>query len=416
MQSLKAKKILVGICGSIAAYKVPFLIRELKQLNAEVRIIMSKSSKRFVSPLTMQALSGNDVRSSLFDQKAELAMSHIELANWADCLLIVPATANCLAKMAAGLADDLLTTIYLANNNLVFFCPAMNEVMWLHPATQANYKILQERGGIFIGPDIGWQACGTVGTGRVSETKAIINILAKHFALEEFNASEINKHLQLNKSSVNKSLAGQKVLITAGPTREDIDPVRYISNRSSGKMGYALAQAALKANAAVILISGPTTLPPPIGVKTIYIESTLELQAAIFANLQPDSIFIGAAAVSDYRLQSPFSSKLKKNKVGHLTLKLIQNPDLLAEVAASNRTKFVVGFAAETEEVIANATYKLQTKKLNMIIANKVGKSEGFDSDYNEVAIITNDKQITLPLAHKNLIAKQIIALIANNI
>ena len=396
MPNFNARKILLGVCGGIAAYKTPFLIREFKQLGAEVRIILTKAAAQFVSTITLQAISSHDVRSSLFDQNAEAAMSHIELARWGDYLLIAPITANCMAKMAMGMADDLITTVYLANEKPVFLCPAMNRAMWEHPATQANYQILSERGAIFIGPEYGWQACGVYGPGRLSEFTAIINTLLL--------------------SKIHKLLAGQKVLITAGPTQEAIDPVRFIGNKSSGKMGYALATAAVIAGAEVTLISGPTALTPPPLAKTFYVQSALELQAAVHEHLQKDMIFIGAAAVADYRLANPNATKIKKENTGNLVLTLTENPDIIATVVTSNKAKFVVGFAAETNDLAENAIYKLRKKNLNMIIANQVGENKGFDADYNTVTVFTPTTQIDLPLSHKTLLAGELIAIIATNI
>ncbi|STX49496.1 bifunctional phosphopantothenoylcysteine decarboxylase/phosphopantothenate synthase [Legionella hackeliae] len=292
MQDLANKKIVLGVCGGIAAYKTAYLVRELTNLGVDVRVVMTASAQQFISPLTFQALSGNDVRTTLFDEQAERAMGHIELARWADYLLIAPASANCLAKMANGLADDLLSTLYLVTEAPVIICPAMNRSMWRHPATQANCTLLKARGVIIVGPEEGSQACGEEGLGRLSETQAIINALRCY--------------------EINQCLVGKTLLITAGPTREAIDPVRYLSNHSSGKMGYALAEAAVLAGAKVVLVTGPTGLTPPAGVEVHRVESAKDMYSAVMANLQNDMIFIGTAAVADYSMASPTNEKIKK--------------------------------------------------------------------------------------------------------
>ncbi len=393
MQDFANKNIVLGICGGIAAYKSAYLVRELTRLGACLRVVMTASAQQFITPMTLQALSGQDVRCDLFDSQAERAMGHIELARWADYLLIAPATANCLAKMAQGLADDLLSTLYLVAETPVIVCPAMNRSMWAHPATQANCKQLVARGVVIVGPEEGSQACGEQGFGRVSEADHIISALRLH--------------------DVNQLLVGQRVLITAGPTHEAIDPVRYISNRSSGKMGYALAQAALMAGAHVTLISGPSALTPPAGIVFRRVTSAHTMLNAVMEHLQSGMIFIGAAAVADYHVSAPALEKLKKNKNATLTLALTANPDILATVAASGTPSFVVGFAAETTDVIQQASEKLRAKKLDMIIANQVGDELGFDRDDNQVTILTKHRQIELPLTHKTRLAGQIIAILA---
>ncbi|MCE0722458.1 MULTISPECIES: bifunctional phosphopantothenoylcysteine decarboxylase/phosphopantothenate--cysteine ligase CoaBC [Legionella] len=393
MQDFTGKKVLLGVCGGVAAYKSAYLIRELTRAGAEVKVVMTQSAQEFVSPLLMQALSGNDVRTDLFDAQAERAMGHIELARWADYLIIAPASANCLAKLAQGIADDLLSTLYLVAEVPVIVCPAMNRSMWAHPATQANFKLLQERGVIFVGPEEGAQACGEQGLGRVSEVEYIMS------ALRLYNVHQL--------------LAGKKVLVTAGPTREPMDPVRYISNYSSGKMGYAMAEAAAMAGAQVTLISGPSTLQASAKIKRILVESAQEMLDAVMQEMPAGGIFIGTAAVADYRVESPASEKMKKKNQDEMTLKLIKNPDILSRVAESAKASCVVGFAAETTEVVHYATEKLQRKKLDMIVANSVGKGLGFDSEVNQVTVITKNKQIELPLTHKTRLAGQIIAIIA---
>ncbi|KTD65958.1 bifunctional phosphopantothenoylcysteine decarboxylase/phosphopantothenate--cysteine ligase CoaBC [Legionella shakespearei] len=393
MQDFINKKILLGVCGGIAAYKSAYLIRELTRLGAEVRVVMTQSAQQFVSPLLMQALSGNEVRTELFDTQAERAMGHIELARWADYLVIAPASANCIAKMAQGIADDLLSTLYLVAETPVIVCPAMNRSMWAHPATQANCQLLQERGAILVGPEEGSQACGEYGLGRVSEPEQIISALRLH--------------------EVHRLLAGKRVLITAGPTRESIDPVRYLSNYSSGKMGYAMAEAAALAGAQVTLISGPSALDVSAGIELIRVESAQDMSDAVQQHLQPGDIFIGTAAVADYQIQTPAVEKMKKKDHAEITLKLERTTDILSAVASSGIASFVVGFAAETNDLVAYAQEKLQHKKLDMIVANQVGKGLGFESDNNQVTVITKKAQFELPLTHKTRLAGQIIAIMA---
>lgn len=393
MQDFIDKKILLGVCGGIAAYKSAYLVRELTRLGAKVRVVMTQSAQQFISPLLMQALSGNEVRTELFDSQAERAMGHIELARWADYLLIAPASANCLAKMAQGIADDLLSTLYLAAEIPVIVCPAMNRSMWAHAATKANYELLQERGVVFVGPEEGSQACGEQGLGRVSEAEQIINALRLY--------------------DVHQLLAGKKVVITAGPTREPIDPVRYLSNYSSGKMGYAMAEAAAMAGAQVTLISGPSALSVSAGIDLIKVESAQSMLDEVMKQMQADSIFIATAAVADYQVKSPAVEKMKKKDHAELTLQLIRNTDILSTVSASGNACFVVGFAAETTDLVHYAKEKLHNKKLDMVVANQVGKGIGFESDVNQVTVITKNKQIELSLTHKTRLAGQIIAILA---
>lgn len=396
MQDFKNKKILLGVCGGIAAYKSAHLVRELVLAGAEVKVVMTHSATQFISPLTMQAISGNEVRLELFDSQAERAMGHIELARWADYLLIAPASANCLAKMAHGLADDLLTTLYLAIETPVIVCPAMNRSMWSHAATQENYALLQKRGVLFIGPEEGSQACGEYGLGRLSEVDQIINALRL--------------------LDVHQVLTDKTVLITAGPTREAIDPVRYISNYSSGKMGFALAEAAAMAGAQVTLITGSCSLSVSSGIHLIRVESALSMHDEVMKQLKKDTLFIGAAAVADYMVECPVQEKMKKNHQETCSLHLVKTPDILSAVAASEKASYVVGFAAETSNVIANALDKLHQKKLDMVVANQVGKGKGFECDENQVTILTKNKQIELPLTHKTRLAGQIIAILAANL
>ncbi len=396
IRELAGTKIVLGICGGIAAYKTAYLVRELCALGAVVRVVMTRSALSFIQPMTFQALSGEDVRCELLDENAERGMGHIELARWADYLLIAPATADFMAKMAHGLADDLLSTLYLASTAPVVICPAMNQVMWAHPATIDNVVVLRERGVLIIGPADGSQACGDVGLGRMAE-------------IEDITAS-----LQLY--PVKHLLQGRDLVITAGATREAIDPVRYISNHSSGKMGYALARAAHIAGARVHLISGPSDLNPPLGVIYVGVGSAQDMLAAVLSALNPGALFIGAAAVADYQVLHVSDKKLKKQHHDTISLTLKKNPDILAAVVATGRAAMVIGFAAETHDVLVNAEEKLHSKKLDMIIANQVGKGLGFDQDTNQVTVITNDACISLNLAPKITLAGQIIEIIAKSL
>ncbi|TAL64500.1 MAG: bifunctional phosphopantothenoylcysteine decarboxylase/phosphopantothenate--cysteine ligase CoaBC [Legionella sp.] len=396
MQDFTDKKVLLGVCGGVAAYKSAYLLRELTRLGAQVQVVMTASAQEFITPMLMQALSGKEVRTSLFDTQAERAMGHIELARWADYLVIAPASANCLAKMAQGLADDLLSTLYLVTETPVIVCPAMNRSMWAHPATQANTKLLQERGVIFVGPEEGSQACGEYGLGRMSEAEQIIDALRLY--------------------EVNQLLKGKNVLITAGPTREGIDPVRFLSNYSSGKMGFALAEAALMAGAKVTLVSGPSHLEASAGIELVRVDSAQSMFNAVMDKLQKGQIFIGSAAVADYQLEQPLDEKVKKKDQAEMSLKLKRTPDILSAVAESGQASFVVGFAAETSHLIEYAQDKLRNKKLDMIVANQVGNGRGFENDLNEVTVITKNKQIALPLAHKTRLAGQIIAILATTL
>ncbi len=391
-------KILLGVTGSVAAFKTPPLIRAWRALGFDVRVVMTKSAEAFVTRLTLQALSGYPVRIDVCDADAEHAMGHIEFARWADCFVIAPATANCLAKLAHGLADDLLTTLALVFEGPMFICPSMNRSMWHHPATVQNVASLTHRGLRFIGPKEGEQACGETGLGRMAEVDEIITVVAE----------AMSPKIRLNKS----------LIITAGPTRERLDPVRYLSNYSSGKMGYALAKAALSAGAVVTLISGPTSLQPPVGVSFISVESAEDMRDAVMQALElnPGSIFIAAAAVSDYRPQVSASQKLKKTGQSAVTFEFVLNPDIVADVVKTQKADFVVGFAAETEHVLTHAQEKLKRKKLDMIIANQVGEGIGFGVDENAVTVLTPDSKIDLPLASKDKIAANLIAIIATSL
>lgn len=396
MQDFINKKIVLGITGGIAAYKSAYLVRELTRLGAQVRVVMTASAQKFITPMTLQALSGENVRSELFDPIAERAMGHIELARWADYLVIAPASANCLAKLANGLADDLLSTLYLVAESPVLVCPAMNRSMWAHPATRANCETLAQQGVIIVGPEEGSQACGEIGFGRMSEVENIIQAL---------RLCEVHQLLQ-----------GRRVIITAGATREPIDPVRYISNLSSGKMGFALARAAAMAGASVTLVTGPTTLADLPAVTMQRVETAQEMYDAIMAQCEPGVIFIGAAAVADYRVAAIAKQKLKKQENKTMALELTLNPDILASVAKLGIASYVVGFAAETNDVLMHAQRKLHDKKVNMIIANQVGQGLGFETEEHQVTVLTKTSQTELAKTHKTRLAGQIIATIAANL
>ncbi|MCR9192406.1 MAG: bifunctional phosphopantothenoylcysteine decarboxylase/phosphopantothenate--cysteine ligase CoaBC [Gammaproteobacteria bacterium] len=393
IRPLTGTKIVLGVCGGIAAYKSAYLLRALSALGAIVRVVMTKSAAAFIQPMTFQALSHEDVRCELFDSDAENAMSHIELARWADYVVIAPASADFIAKMAHGLADDLLSTLYLATAAPVVVCPAMNRQMWTHAATRANCTLLQARDVMMIGPEEGAQACGDQGLGRMADPETIVAMLQLH--------------------PVRQLLQGRDVLITAGPTQEAIDPVRYLGNRSSGKMGYALAQAAQVAGAQVTLISGPCALSAPLGVVRIMVQTAQEMLTAVTAHSTADMLFIGAAAVADYCVARPKTQKLKRQDQTTLTLTLERNPDILASVISSRQAMMVIGFAAETHDVLAHAEEKLRSKQLDMVIANQVGEGLGFDNDENQVILITTEERTVLDLAPKWVLAGQIITVIA---
>ena len=400
MKRLHGKNILLGITGGIAAYKSADLTRRLKDAGADVRVVMTHAATEFVTPLTFQALSGHPVHTQLLDENAEAGMGHIELARWADAVLIAPTSANFIAKLAQGRADDLLSTICLATEAPLAFAPAMNQAMWHDLATQANCKTLRQRGLLQFGPASGEQACGEVGEGRMIEVPELIDHLADCFEHGELQA-------------VN-------VIITAGPTYEPIDPVRYIGNRSSGRMGYALAEAAREAGASVTLVSGPCHLPTPNKVKRIDVETAEQMHKAVFDHLSQCDIFIAAAAVADYKPAEAQDQKIKKDNES-LTLSLQRNPDILSDVAHSSIRPFVVGFAAETENLEQNAQSKLQRKNLDMIAANFVGQSKdtkqdiGFNSEYNALQVFWTDGQTALETARKNVLARQLIQLISDH-
>jgi phosphopantothenoylcysteine decarboxylase/phosphopantothenate--cysteine ligase len=387
--------IVLGITGGIAAYKAPDLVRRLKERGADVQIVMTTSAGEFVTDTALQAVSGRPVRSNLWDKEAERAMSHIELARWADVVLVAPATAEVMARIVSGGAPDLLTTICLATEAPIALAPAMNHVMWNNPATQANRKVLEDRGVHILGPGIGSQACGEEGAGRMLEPEAIAAAV-----------------FDLGISHGDGLLAGKKVVITAGPTRESIDPVRYITNRSSGKMGYAMARAAIAQGAEVILISGPVNLPKPLGGELRSVTTAEEMYGATHACIDAADIFIAAAAVADYRPASPSEQKIKKNSE-QMSIELVRCPDILASVAALGEGPFTVGFAAETENVDEYARGKLDQKKLDMIIANRVGYDCGFDRDDNAVSVFWNGNEKRFPETQKSALANDLIELVA---
>ncbi|MGZ4958999.1 MAG: bifunctional phosphopantothenoylcysteine decarboxylase/phosphopantothenate--cysteine ligase CoaBC [Methylomonas sp.] len=387
------KRILLGVCGGIAAYKSAELIRLLRKRGAEVRVVMTNSARQFVTPLTLQALSGHPVHTELLDAGQEQAMSHIHLARWADSLVIAPATANMLAKLAHGLADDLLSTLYLAAECPVLVAPAMNQAMWHKPVTQENIARLRQHGVELIGPEAGEQACGEQGLGRMAEPDAICESL--------FGA--IRPGL----------LNGINVLITAGPTREPLDPVRFISNRSSGKMGYALARAALDAGANVTLVSGPVSIAAPTAAKVMQVETAEQMYQAVMTNIAQADIYIGAAAVADYRPVVVQDSKIKKRNDSSI-IELQKNPDIVSTVASLPTRPFTVGFAAETNDLEAYATDKMRRKNLDMIAANWVGQAEGgFDSDRNALQVYWPGGSQLLAMTDKRQLAKQLLNLIA---
>lgn len=399
--SLITKNVLLGIGGGIAAYKSADLVRRLKERGFDVRVVMSQSAMEFITPLTLQALSGHPVSSSLLDPAAEAAMGHIELARWADLVIIAPATANLLARINAGMADELITTTCLATEAPIALCPAMNQQMYRNLATQANLASLQSRGYTLWGPASGSQACGEVGPGRMLEPLEIAELASRFFATKDVYAEQESQ-----------PLAGQSVLITAGPTREAIDPVRYISNHSSGKMGFALAKAAADMGADVTLVAGPVNLATPEGVRRINVESAQNMLDAVMENVDNKDIFIGCAAVADYRVSDIATSKIKKS-AEEMQLALVRSPDILATVASLANRPFMVGFAAETHDVETYARDKLKRKNLNMIAANDVSVAGlGFNADANALRVFWPQGSQDLPATDKLTLARQLLSLI----
>src|SRR5579863_2698068 len=390
--ALGSLRVLLGVSGGIAAYKAAELVRRLRDAGAEVRVVLTENATRFVSPLTFQALSGQPVRSGLWDEAAEAAMGHIELARWAQRIVIAPASADLIARLAHGFADDLLTTLCLASAAPLALAPAMNQQMWAHAATQANVATLRARGVDVLGPGAGSQACGEFGAGRLLEADTIVAELAALHGP--------------------KLLAGTEVLVSAGPTFEDIDPVRFIGNRSSGRMGFAVAQAAAEQGARVHLIAGPVYLPTPTGVVRIDVRSARDMHEAVMRQIPQSDIYISSAAVGDFRPHDVAAHKLKKNG-SEFVLTLTENPDILAAVAALKKRPFVVGFAAETDNVEAYARAKLERKKLDLIAANRVGNGEGFDTCENEILLLSRDGSERLARADKLALARQLVTRIA---
>jgi phosphopantothenoylcysteine decarboxylase/phosphopantothenate--cysteine ligase len=390
MSSLIHKRIVVGVTGGIAAYKSAELVRQLRQRGAEVRVVMTQGAQAFITPLTLQTLSAHPVYEHLLDPQAEATMGHIDLARWADAIVIAPATANIIAELAMGQTTQLLTALCLAASQVpLMMAPAMNQQMWQNASTQQNIGQLRQRGWRIIGPACGEQACGEVGPGRMVEPAEIAQAVADLF--------------------VTGKLAGCRVLLTAGPTIEAIDPVRFLSNHSSGKMGYALAQAAVEAGASVTLISGPVSLTAPEQVDKITVTSAEQMLAAVLSQVAQHDMFISCAAVADYRPAVSAPQKLKKSATP-LTLELIPNPDIVATIAALPDKPIVIGFAAQTEQVVSSARQKLHAKGLDAIVANLVGvPGQGFTADDNALTLISQTAEVSLPLASKTKGARQII-------
>ncbi|MBT8116975.1 MAG: bifunctional phosphopantothenoylcysteine decarboxylase/phosphopantothenate--cysteine ligase CoaBC [Gammaproteobacteria bacterium] len=393
MNYLSGKHVLLGITGGIAAYKAAELVRLLRNADAGVRVIMTAGAREFITPLTLQALSGNPVHTDLLDSTAEAAMGHIELARWADVLLVAPATADSLARLVHGRADDLLTAVFLACEAPRAVAPAMNRAMWDNPATRDNISTLAARGLHVLGPATGEQACGETGPGRMLEPQALVDQLSGLFRTGR--------------------LAGRRVVVTAGPTREAIDPVRYISNRSSGRMGFAVARAAAEAGADVTLVSGPVALETPPGLQRVDVTSAADMHAAVMQRAPDSEIFIAVAAVADYRPQASATQKIRKSEAT-MELLLERNPDILADVATLSGAPFTVGFAAETEALPESAKNKRIAKGIDMIAANLVGEGLGFEVDENALHVIWDGGERELPCTGKTRLAVQLVELIAD--
>lgn len=391
--SLRQRRILIGVTGGIAAYKICELVRRLRDLDAEVRVVMTEGATHFVTPTTFQALSGQPVRVSLWDEQGEAAMGHIELAKWAERVLIAPASADTIARLAHGHADDLLSTVVLATAAPVYVAPAMNQQMWAHPAVQANIGILRVRGVGILGPADGDQACGDIGSGRMLEPHDLRDLLVASFG--------------------DQVLRGRRVVVSAGPTYEDIDPVRFIGNRSSGRMGFAVAAAARDAGADVTLVAGPVSLPTPPGVSRVDVRSARQMHDAVLAACHGSDIYVGAAAVGDYRPADMADHKLKKVDGSPLRLELTENPDIIAALAALPAHPFLVGFAAETRELASYAQDKLRRKGLDMIAANEVGPGKGFEVAENALHLYWQGGDLTLPTRAKTELARQLVGHIA---
>ncbi len=398
MSNLTNKNILLCVTGGIAAYKAAELVRLLKTSNAFVKVLMTKSAQEFITPLTMQALSGEKVHTDLLSTEAEAAMGHIELAKWCDLIVIAPCSANSLSKIAEGRGDDLLSAVCLATESEIFIAPAMNQAMWKDKRTQKNLSKSIKAGLNVIGPASGEQACGDVGDGRMTEPADIV--------------SEVEKTLEKG------LLTGKKVIITAGPTQEMIDPVRYISNKSSGKMGFSLAEEVKNQGALVTLISGPVNLKTPEKVKRHDVLSADEMKLKVEELIEDCDIFIAAAAVSDFKPKEIYKNKIKKNETEkHLNLKMDKNSDILKVISEKNLNLKTVGFAAETENLLSNAKKKLSQKNLDLIVANDVSNKDiGFDSDENEVTLITKKEQKKIKKASKKIVSKKIVEFIASKV
>lgn len=397
MGHLSNRHIIIGVSGGIAAYKAGELVRLFRKQGADVRVILSRGAQAFITPLTFQALSGNPVHTELLDASAEAGMGHIELARWADAVVIAPGTADVIARLAMGRADDLLTTVALATAAPLFVAPAMNQQMWANAGTQNNVQRLLDAKVHILGPDAGEQACGDIGPGRLLDPDAIERLVSAHFS--------------------SRILAGKKVVITAGPTREPLDPVRFLTNHSSGKMGFALARAAQEAGAETVLIAGPVTLETPDGVQRINVETAVEMLDATQSVLSGTDIFIAAAAVADYRPDHYADQKIKKSG-DQLILNLIKNPDIVATVSASpQRPNLVVGFAAETEQLEQYAEGKRIAKQLDFIVANDVSRADiGFNSDANAVTVFGPAGKRDFPVASKDVVANQLLGLLAQHL
>ena len=395
MQSLHGRRILLGITAGIAAYKAAELARLLVKDGAEVQVVMTRSASEFIGAMTLQAITGRPVRDALFDPQHEAAMGHIELARWAEMILVAPATADFLAQVATGMAHDLLSTLCLASTAPMMAAPAMNQAMWQHAATRSNVELLRSRGVSMLGPDEGAQACGEIGPGRMLEPEAIAKAVREHF--------------------VSGRLNGQRVVLTAGPTREALDPVRFLGNRSSGKMGFAIADALVAQGAEVILVAGPVSLPTPAGVKRVDVESAQQMRDAVFTYLPGTAVFVACAAVADFRPAKSVGQKIKKTEET-LTLELIRNPDILSEVSSSSDRPFCVGFAAETNDLEAYAEGKRRAKGLDMIAANQVGASQGFEADDNALLVLWDGGRKALAKQPKSVLAEQLVNLIVDRL
>ncbi|XQW85262.1 bifunctional phosphopantothenoylcysteine decarboxylase/phosphopantothenate--cysteine ligase CoaBC [Thalassotalea piscium] len=396
MSILQGKNLVLGITGGIAAYKTPELVRRLKDQGANVKVVMTEGAKAFITPLTLQAVSANAVADSLLDTEAELAMGHIAIAKWADLIIIAPATADAIARISVGMANDLLTTLCLASAAKIAIAPAMNQQMWHAKITQENVTRLADRDFDIWGPGKGEQACGDVGLGRMLEVDELVQLACDYFQTAQQS----------------QTLIGQDWLITAGPTREAIDPVRYISNHSSGKMGYALAKAAADAGAKVTLVSGPVSLDCPNKVNRIEVISAEDMHKAVMTHVNSADVFIACAAVADYKIAEVATEKIKKSS-DNMQINLVKNPDIVADVAALKNKPFTVGFAAETQDLAHYAKDKLTRKNLDLIAANNVAKTnQGFNSDNNALTVFSREQQYDLPLANKQKVAQQLVDLI----